>query len=78
MGLPQYNLGRKHGRLGVRAFARRRARHYLTESGNRSYLQGYKLGARERLEREGKVGLDYKNPLNNQLFIPTGFPSADD
>lgn len=68
MGARQYLLGLRHGREGIRALAHRQGRIYDEQSDQRSYLNGYSAGARERYNLGGKVGLDYKNPLNNQLF----------
>jgi hypothetical protein len=70
MGLRQYNLGIKHGREGIRAMAHRNCRQYDSRSANESYIQGYKVGAAERLADKGKVGLDYSRPENNRLFKP--------
>ena len=69
MGLRQYNLGKQHGREGIRAMAHRNCRRYDSQSANESYIQGYSVGAAERMEQK-KVGLDYSRPENNRLFKP--------
>ena len=68
MGVVQYKLGFAHGRNGVRSMAHRKGKRYDSEQANKSYHAGYLHGAKERREQDGKVALDYTNPLNNQLF----------
>lgn len=64
-----YNLGYDHGRLGVRHLAHRKLRVYDSASANRSYNHGYSDGYRARAAAGLRPGLDYSNPLNNQLFM---------
>lgn len=68
MGVRQYKLGYKHGLEGVRALAHRLCMPYDSASANRSYHWGYTKGCQERMAK-GKVGLNYNNKLNNQLFV---------
>lgn len=68
MGILQYRLGKKHALDGVRSYAHRKGRRYDSQSANESYTNGYSAGFKERYETRKKVGLDYSNPLNNQLF----------
>jgi hypothetical protein len=63
-----YRVGKRHGLTGVRHLAHRRCRPYDSRSAQESYNHGYSAGAKERREQQNKVGLDYSNPLNNQLF----------
>lgn len=68
MGVRQYALGKKHALLGIRAMAHRKLRPYNGASDNRSYINGYSDGVKERLRTSGKISLDYSQPLNNQDF----------
>lgn len=69
MGVRQYQLGKRHALAGVRSMAHRKLRMYDSASANTSYHNGYAAGMKERYIKEGKVKLDYDNPLNNQLFV---------
>lgn len=63
MGVRQYQLGKKHGREGVRALAHRKGKAYDSDQAQRSYIRGYSDGWSAR-----RKGLDYSNRLNTQLF----------
>lgn len=67
MGVRQYNLGKKHGQQGIRALAHRKLRPYDGASDQRSYINGYSEGYKERLSKSKT--LDYSKPLNNQVFL---------
>lgn len=70
MGTLQYRLGKQHALKGIRALAHRVGRRYDSEHANESYINGYSAGCHERYEKTKKVGLDYSQPLNNQVFKP--------
>lgn len=63
-----YRMGKKHGREGIRHMAHRQCRMYDSKGAQRSYNDGYMEGAKERQEKDKKVGLDYSRPENNQDF----------
>lgn len=64
MSLHQYNLGKRHGRLGIRALAHRNCLPYEVAKANESYLLGYSDGVKER----GSARLDYSRKENNKVF----------
>lgn len=50
MGLMQFRIGRRHGKLSMPFLAHRNGMRYDGASANDSYLHGYKYGEEERLK----------------------------
>jgi hypothetical protein len=67
MGIRQYELGKKHALAGIRCLAHRKLRPYDSARANKSYINGYYAGAKERMA-QGKKLMDYSQSLNNQNF----------